>query len=1291
VASYNLINGIAQFNAAAGTDYIIGFAISGGQIRILQNRAILNTYAGTWNGPFYLWLGHITGSQAGGTDVSDLRADWVLVRKFVTPEPLVSSGVEESPTLYPLISGIDISTGMATDSNSGISNGIRILRQNIALSSDVLDLGTIACGEIGSSGNTNVINTGNAALVMVRWESRDLESSEGFIIDKANLTFFPDPVGPIPLGGLTQASLTLSIPFAQTSGTYIATMAVYDDSNGNLWRDLGATGEPVDYFSVRVVVPSSKKIRVVDDLIDLGNWEIGMTTSAMPTQAFNAGNLPLSNLQFKQIVGSNSFPISVSPGALSLATGAFMFADVIATLTVGPPGNYIATWTLWSDENGNNLIDAGEASDSFQIRVGAGLAGLTITPAAIDFGICSHTITVSQQVALMNTGQVSLDNLRTSLYALYDGSGNVIATSQVSLTLPSIVSPGITHPATASLYIPSGTAAGTYSGTQLVFEDRNANGLPDADEASATLSLTVTVPSLRRVEVFLDNVDMGSIIPGTIKTLTLDARNIGNTELPMLRWEKSNLLDGPKVYSALNASFPTSEPFYVATGAFFSREIQLAVPLMQASGSYFSTAPHFWLFNDDNLDTIRSASEPEDTFTVKCQIGLWTIDILETTLNSSGDPSLHSSNTSFFVKNIGELAVFNAKATASALIPAIAGPPDISAQANIVSPTVIGGISAGQTKSVTWQVLIPNGCIAGNYTGTLTIWDDRNGNDLLDVDEVSDTVNLILTVNSRKVIKVMQNPLNLGWTLSGTTVQGAFEIVNVGNLDLTSVTPLASSISNMGNTIPAGNISFSPGSLGLMAVGTARIATVTVAVGWPRADGTYRGNQRIFDDYSGADGLYSANEESCLFELMVSIGYKKLSITNPVAFGTRNPGQIVTQACSIKNETTVPLTAVKWLKGQLESGSSIIPVASLTFVPAGPIGIGGSNNRACSVYIALDASTPPGNYIGTHSVWEDNNGDGIIQASEASATFNTTLTVAALPALDILSGSINAGQIAAGSTSPWIEVMFINTGNVSLTSAELNWHFNAMHDVLGNSLAAGAVTASTTLLPDPLPPNQTGRAFFRIGPIPANQVPGLYFGGPQTLSNGGTASDFCEFACEIIPGGPINLPPGTVIQAIATTTFPAPAQRYFFSAYVCPASGAAKISLLGRDEADANTTQAFGMELKSDLTLTTFGSGIHRAEILETIPPDATSVFPWHRIFFSFDFAFDPLLASHTYLSLQNSSPTTASHSVWFDGIQFERSVFPDQIRPTSYNPGKKIVSPNKGLSLSGDKLYMEY
>jgi hypothetical protein len=110
-ASYNIVEFVAQFTATAGTTYIIGHAVTPSQVIFYKDRAVTNSYAGTWSAPFYLWLGYFTGSAAGAADISDIVIDWVLVRKYTSPEPTTSVGVEETSQQQQTVFYIQNQTG----------------------------------------------------------------------------------------------------------------------------------------------------------------------------------------------------------------------------------------------------------------------------------------------------------------------------------------------------------------------------------------------------------------------------------------------------------------------------------------------------------------------------------------------------------------------------------------------------------------------------------------------------------------------------------------------------------------------------------------------------------------------------------------------------------------------------------------------------------------------------------------------------------------------------------------------------------------------------------------------------------------------------------------------------------------------------------------------------------------------------------------------------------------------------------------------------------------------------
>lgn len=106
--SYNIANGAAQFTASSGVYYIVGHAVTPSQVIFYRDRTALNSYAGTWSSPYYLWFGYFAGAASGSTDISDLTVDWALVRKFAATMPSVTAGAEEtSAVCYAFASAYD--------------------------------------------------------------------------------------------------------------------------------------------------------------------------------------------------------------------------------------------------------------------------------------------------------------------------------------------------------------------------------------------------------------------------------------------------------------------------------------------------------------------------------------------------------------------------------------------------------------------------------------------------------------------------------------------------------------------------------------------------------------------------------------------------------------------------------------------------------------------------------------------------------------------------------------------------------------------------------------------------------------------------------------------------------------------------------------------------------------------------------------------------------------------------------------------------------------------------------
>lgn len=99
--SYNITGGISQFTMTVGATYVLGFSLNSTHLQFFKDRVLTNQYSGTWSGDFYLWLGYFTGSTSATTDIEDIVADWVIVRKNASVLPITSSPSAEQSQFPP--------------------------------------------------------------------------------------------------------------------------------------------------------------------------------------------------------------------------------------------------------------------------------------------------------------------------------------------------------------------------------------------------------------------------------------------------------------------------------------------------------------------------------------------------------------------------------------------------------------------------------------------------------------------------------------------------------------------------------------------------------------------------------------------------------------------------------------------------------------------------------------------------------------------------------------------------------------------------------------------------------------------------------------------------------------------------------------------------------------------------------------------------------------------------------------------------------------------------------------
>ncbi|MBU1106585.1 MAG: hypothetical protein KKB51_07975 [Candidatus Riflebacteria bacterium] len=1220
---------------------------------------------------------------------------------FQTTEETV---IASTFALIATATGVDFNTTYAATirsvSSSATSNGIPIILRDLDFTPDPLNVGTLVCGSTYSS-NFTLDNPGNVDLTSVVWQKSYPISSAGYNIPYSYFSFSPPSGFSVAAGGNQAGSFTITLPYSQPPGTYSALMAVYDDLNSDSVRTLG---EPYQEFTVTLVASDCKVIMVNDEPVDLGGWPANSQTATLTFAVSNIGNLNLENLVFSEISGTFSdSTITVTPtNAGGLATDdAVLAAEVSAWLGAEAAGSYIATWTI-EDLTGTY------ASDTFQIKFSVGDKNFTFATDPYDLGNATPTYTLGYfPVEITNTGLLPLTQLTADPQDLGQSSStSIIPFENILFEMPTgPLAVGATMIGTLSVYVPAGTPLGIFEGEQYFFDDENGDGLWSglANEPQRSFLLRLNAVEYYAIQVVDSTLDFGGVTQGETKTVSLLCRNIGNIRLDLLKWEKYRMLSGANEIPAASYSIFTSRDaggvFYINAGELFYADASISVDLTLPAGLYTGENPN-WLFNDMYSPLGRNATEPQSSFGVSCQVGSKIITILEAgPLTVTGFPSQQTAEVSYSVKNDGTLVLATPKAAAITPLIEDGLVASIPASAVTFNPELFDYINPGQTKYGLWSVLVPPGQQVGTYTGTIQVWDDSDNSGAQNGAEPADTVGIVVSVLPKRVLTVTPSPLDLYFIPPGQSVAQNFLITNAGNVDITGGAEIIKSIVGQLNSLSVGppaitqvEILPSPISSNLL-IGESVTAIASVTIPANQTTGPYEGTQKIYiDKGSPGDGIHdSATEEYATFTLKLTVGQKILSITpTTLDMGSLDPLANSSLAYTVKNETSIPLSCVKFYKLDLGTGVATMPTTAYSFNPAGPFTISSNGSKAGIASLTVPAGQSAGIYVASLTVFEDDSGEGEIGTFEASATFQLKVTVNAVPKLTFTPGTQDLGIVNAGSSSGDFEINYLNSGNVALSN--ITWNIGTLTD--GGTETITDITFSGPL-PSALAVGASGTAVLKVGPIPSDQKPGIYTGSIEALYD--TTMSFIPPAMlyltvEILGGSTVpDLASGSAYQEIATTTWAvAPANEpWIMSAWVSLESNAsAALALIEVDSAGAETWR--GIKIDSSGNLNPYGAGPITGSGVVMSTKAGTPPMTWHRVYFSFDYSFDITTASNTYMVLQNTTEdTTASRSVWFDGVQLERAG-KGQTRPSPYTSDTILVSPNRSLTLDGKYRYYE-
>ena len=256
----------------------------------------------------------------------------------------------------------------------------------------VVNTGGWSRGTSTSDFTVNYFNAGNIAFTNAKI------IGVGSLTSEVNINFsspIDGLIGSIPVGEHKNAVFSAAIPVNATLGTYIATYTIFEDKNGNGIHDKPT--EPFDTFQVRMTIgeldfsistlpittptkitasPVETSYTAVTGVFPAGfnplritnNSSNGMPLTRIKMKADNFDGVDKNNNHY--VMASSA--VEIYPGSLKqpLESGE---TDVFDIEVYVAPGTRCATYTtllhFYSDDNDNNNIDPGETNVNVILEV----------------------------------------------------------------------------------------------------------------------------------------------------------------------------------------------------------------------------------------------------------------------------------------------------------------------------------------------------------------------------------------------------------------------------------------------------------------------------------------------------------------------------------------------------------------------------------------------------------------------------------------------------------------------------------------------------------------------------------------------------------------------------------------------------------------------------------------------------------------------------------------------------------------------------------------------------------
>lgn len=1156
--------------------------------------------------------------------------------------------------------------------------------EKLRAATDSLFLGSFLAGETTSSASVIVTNIGNVNLSIVRFVGVNLTSG-GNSIASTGFNLNPAARGFLVKGSSYLQTLSLSIPGGTPGGIYSGTCYFLDDKNANLQYEVGEASFPIN---ISVEVGTSENLNLSSTNIILADTLPGEIAVSPAITVTNTGNIPLNYLCFE--------PATLTVSGFEIGPEYITFApDPVAPITPGnndqfliyvvmppgqqnPGGRYVGTQRIFNDKNQNGKYDAGEANVAFDLRIRPGNnRGFVISQDVANLGAGLPNDTISGNIDVLNIGNLECDRLKWFVLSNLVSGSNTIPAGILNYlpangwSLP--FNPGDSQLATISLTIPAGQPAGTYLGECVLYRDANNNNVyGDDGDASDTFLIQLEVGN-EGVDILESSpIVLGAVKPSNSSPATVfSVKNIGERTLTNLKYEKPDLVSGMlPVIPAFCQVYSTPDPIgLIAGGVTVGPSVYVNVPANCQQGIYTGTMRVFQDENDNG--TWDGAAEVNDTIDYQIQVLPQAVikaspDIFDLGAADKGQ----TVNYVFNCENLGNIDLTNIRYQVTQLVDG----------GNIIP---VSSITVTLPESP-WNipnsgVTVESGSIAvetafttptSNYSGSITFWEDTNGNGLIDTDETSDTSEIRLAIG-KKELTVLEDELNFGVVEKGNDSSTiGFNVRNIGTVRISNTKIAKTALIGPG-TIPVTDLIFSSAVVTppQLNPGVSREIGLHISTDAGLPSGVYSGIQTIYEDVNNNGVLDAAFETYDTLNLIITItsggvlSYEL--VANPGALSaTAGRGSTVELGFKLQSLCSNNMTNIVIQKANLASDATILPMANITFNPSSGIVLNAFALINATATVVIPSDLAAGHYIGyQHAVDLDHT----VASTDILLDITVPKTV-----LNMLPATLDMGTLPAGATHLG-QFQIQNTG---LNDSELFFTFS---DFAGPGFTIPAASASIVIGSYNLFAGNSTLASVSML-IDSAVPPGVYSG---TL----TLTDF-DFPTEtsslmnitfLVESSSSSIP-DTVVQTVTNAVISnsvIPSEKYVFSAYVCATQtvnsafeGLVRVREWRKDDS-VNPLATHTITISG----TEFNQNLKR----------------WFRVSMPFTSDSSVDLGSFTFeISVRNGN---SGDTAIFDGFQLEKAVDLDGTGnlPTPWVEDKGIVAPSAGKGLGGDRPYFTW